>query len=233
VTLIAPGGRQAGRGEVRPDGGYQIAVPDEGIYTLIAMASGHQPFASAVRVDGQPLELDVLLTGASRLTGTVRAARLGEPLTDATLTLTGAVGDVVAATATDERGQYAFDDLVPGAYTLAVSAPSRPPAALGVEVADGRPTVRDVELRSGARAEGVARNTSGSLVPDARVTLLDAGGNVAAVATTGPDGRYAFENLAEGDYTVIATGYPPAASQVRISADEQRSHDVVLTHPGA
>jgi EmrB/QacA subfamily drug resistance transporter len=232
VTLIDPGGRQAGRGEVRPDGGYQIAVPDEGTYTLIAMASGHQPFASAVRVDGQPLELDVLLTGASRLTGTVRAARLGEPLPGATLTLTGAGGDVVAATATDERGQYGIDDLVPGTYTLAVSAPSRPPTALLVEIADGRPTVRDVELRAGARAEGVARNTSGSLVPDARITLLDAGGNVAAVATTGPDGRYAFENLAEGDYTVIATGYPPAASKVRISADDEQSHDVVLAHPG-
>ncbi|HSZ38366.1 MAG TPA: MFS transporter [Trebonia sp.] len=232
VTLIDPGGRQAGRGQVGPDGGYQVVVPEEGTYTLIAMASGHQPFASAVRVDGHPLELDVLLAGASRLTGTVRAAQAGEPLGGVTVTLTGAGGDVVAATATDDRGRYAIDDLVPGTYTLAVSAPFRPPMALPVEIADGRPTVRDLELRAGVRAEGVARNASGVLVPDARVTLLDAGGSVAAVATTGPDGRYAFENLPEGDYTVIATGYPPAASKVRISADDEHAHDVVLSHPG-
>jgi hypothetical protein len=70
-------------------------------------------------------------------------------------------------------------------------------------------------------------------VADARVTLLDSDGNVAAVATTGPDGSYSFENLAEGDYTVIASGYPPAASRLQISSGQPHSHDVQLGHPEA
>jgi hypothetical protein len=65
------------------------------------------------------------------------------------------------------------------------------------------------------------------------VTLLDRDGATLASTTTGADGRYAFENLAEGDYTVIASGYPPAASTLRIEPGRQHSHDVQLGYPGA
>jgi len=89
------------------------------------------------------------------------------------------------------------------------------------------------ELRTGARVEGTARTASGAVVPDARVTLLDPDGNVAGVATTGPDGTYSLENLPEGEYTVIATGYPPAASRLKIAGGDAHSHDVQLGHPEA
>ncbi|HEX6449955.1 MAG TPA: carboxypeptidase regulatory-like domain-containing protein [Trebonia sp.] len=150
VTLIDQAGRQAGIGHSGLDGRYQVPVASEGTYTVIAMASAHEPGASAVRVADEPAELDVHLTG---------------------------------------------------------------------------------ELRSGARLEGTARNTAGAPVPDARVTLLDADGDVAGVATSGQDGGYFFENLPEGEYTVIATGYPPAASRLRVAGSDQHSHDVELGHP--
>jgi hypothetical protein len=118
-------------------------------------------------------------------------------------------------------------------YTLALSAPYYQPTALQVVVADDEETTQDAELRSGARVEGIARTAAGTTVPDARVTLLDTEGNVAAVATTGPDGSYSLENLVEGEYTVIASGYPPAASRLRISSGEPHSHDVQLGHPEA
>jgi EmrB/QacA subfamily drug resistance transporter len=233
VTLIDPTGRQAGRGRTGPDGAYTIPAPGSGTYTLIAMANSHQPYASAVRVAGQPVELDVLLAGASRLTGTVRAAGTGVPLSGATVTLADLRGEVVAAVRTGPSGEYLIEDLAPGRYTLAVSAPACQPAALPVLVADGQETTQDAELRSGARVEGTARAAAGTPVADARVTLLDSDGNVAAVATTGADGSYSFENLAEGDYTVIASGYPPAASRLQISSGQPHSHDVQLGHPEA
>jgi EmrB/QacA subfamily drug resistance transporter len=233
VTLIDPTGRQAGRGRTGPDGAYRIQAPGAGTFTLIAMANSHQPHASAVRIDGQPVELDVLLAGASRLTGTVRTTGTGMPLPGATVTLADLRGEVVAAGRTDDAGRYLIEDLAPGRYTLALSAPSCQPTALLVEVADGQETTQDAELRSGARVEGTARAATGTPVPDARVTLLDSDGNVAGVATTGPDGSYSFENLAEGDYTVIASGYPPAASRLQISSGQPHSHDVQLGHPEA
>jgi hypothetical protein len=233
VTLIDPAGTQAGRDSTGPDGSYRISAPGLGTYTLIAMAGSHWPHASAVHVGGHPVEVDVLLAGASRLTGTVRAAGTGSPLAGVTVTLADLRGEVVVGGNTGESGGYLIEDLAPGRYTLALSAPACQPTALQVVVADGEETRQDAELRAGARVEGAARTAAGTSVPDARVTLLDPGGNVAAVATTGPDGRYSFENLAEGDYTVIATGYPPAASRLRISSAQPHTHDVQLGHPEA
>jgi hypothetical protein len=65
------------------------------------------------------------------------------------------------------------------------------------------------------------------------VTLVGPDGNVAAVATTGADGRYSFENLGEGEFTVIASGYPPAASRLLVTPGQPHSHDVLLGHPEA
>ena len=229
LTLISANGRQAGRVSAGPDGGYQIPVTEPGSYTLIAMADGHQPHAAPVRAGTRPAVADLVLDGSSRLAGTVRSAA-GDPLPDVTLTLTDSRGEVVATTASGATGQYRFQNLVAGAYTLAVSGGSCQPTALAVQVTDGEETSRDVELRTGARIAGAARNDTGATVADARITLLDREGNVSAVATSGPDGSYAFDNVAEGEYTVIAAGYPPAASRLRLEAGQSHTHDVVMGH---
>ena len=230
VTVIDLAGRQVARGGSGDDGWYQVAAPAAGAYTLIAMAPSHQPQASAVHAGDQPVDLDVLLAGASRLAGTVRAAGTGAPLPGATVSLADARGEVVAARSTDEEGQYLVADLAPGRYTLALSAPGCQPAAMPVTVADGDATTQDAALRAGARVHGRARTAAGTPVPDARVMLLDGDGNVAGLATTEVDGSYSFENLPEGDYTVVASGYPPAASRLQITSGEPHSHDVQLSH---
>ena len=51
-----------------------------------------------------------------------------------------------------------------------------------------RETRQDVELAGGAVLRGIVRAPGGRLVEDARVTLLDAGGNVVDSVTTGADG---------------------------------------------
>ena len=230
VTLIDLAGRQVARGGSGDDGRYQVAAPTAGPYTLIAMAPSYQPRASAVQAGEQPVDLDVLLAGASRLAGTVRAAATGAPLPGATVSLADAGGEVVAARSTDEEGRHLVADLAPGRYTLALSAPGCQPAAMPVTVADGDATTQDAALRAGARVHGRARTAAGTPVPDARIMLLDGDGNVAGLAATEVDGSYSFENLPEGDYTVVASGYPPAASRLQITSGEPHSHDVQLSH---
>jgi len=233
VTLIDPSGQQAARGQSGADGEYQVSAPAPGPYTLIAMAAAHQPYASAVRVGTGPVEVDVLLPGASRLAGTVRTAGTGDPLAGATVTLADTRGEVVAARSTDPQGQYLIGDLAPGHYALALSAPGHQPQALPVTVADGEQATQDAELRGGAQLRGTARTAAGTVVPDAQVMLLDRDGNVAGLARTDEGGGYSFENLPEGDYTVVASGYPPAASRLRVSSGEPHAHDVQLGHPEA
>jgi len=44
----------------------------------------------------------------------------------------------------------------------------------------------------------------------------------------GRDGDYAFDDVPEGEYTIIASGYPPAASALRVGDGDQNRHDVEL-----
>ncbi|MFE3739948.1 hypothetical protein, partial [Streptomyces sp. NPDC059134] len=52
-------------------------------------------------------------------------------------------------------------------------------------------------------------------------------------APPGDDGAYAFADLDSGEYTVIATGYPPVAGALTVAGRGIDGHDIELAHPGA
>ncbi|MFF5984919.1 MFS transporter [Streptomyces olindensis] len=231
VTLISLAGRQLGRSVAQADGSYALDAPASGSYVLIASADGFQPQASTVVVNGEPVSYDILLSGTSGLTGLVRAAESGQPVKDAMVIVTDVRGDLLATQATGEQGEFSFAELVPGAVTVAVNAAGYRPRALPVEVGGAGVTRVEIDLDSGARVQGVVRAPHGPLA-DARVTLLDQAGNVVGSATTGTDGAYAFTDLDGGEYTVIATGYPPVATALTVTGRGTDGHDIELAHPG-
>ncbi|MFI7285263.1 MFS transporter [Streptomyces anulatus] len=233
VTLISLGGRQLGRSVARPDGGYTLDAPGSGSYVLIASADGFQPQASTVVVGEEPLAFDILLSGTSGLAGTVKAAESGAPVDGAMVVVTDVRGDVLATGASGPSGEFAFGELIPGSVTVAVNAAGFRPLALPVEIGGQGVTRVEAALRSGALVRGVVRAGSArSPLTDARVTLIDAAGNVVATATTGEDGAYAFTDLDAGEYAVIATGYPPVAGSLTVSGPGVDGHDIELAHPG-
>ncbi|MFJ8110920.1 MFS transporter [Streptomyces sp. NPDC096132] len=231
VTLISPGGRQSGRAVTGPDGAYAVEAPGEGTYVLITAADGHQPQAATVVVGATPVTYDVLLVGSSGLAGVVRSADGGGPVAGAVVIVTDVRGDVPAGVRTDGKGEFTVADLVPGPVTVAVSAPGHRPLALPVEIGSTGLTRVDVELRPGAQVRGTVRG-AGAPVGDARVTLVDAAGNVVASTTTGSDGAYVFSDLDGGQYTVIATGYPPRATGISLAGGDVDDHDIELAHAG-
>jgi EmrB/QacA subfamily drug resistance transporter len=229
LTLINHGGQQVARGTSGQDGGYQLVAPLDGSYVLIASSAGHQPQASTLRVAGDPVTMDVLLTGTARATGMVKAGT--DPVTAATVTLTDPRGEVVGSVATGADGFYLFTDLLGGSYTLVVSAAGFRPYATSLAVPDSGDAVTDVTLSGAARLTGTATGGPDMRpIRDARVTLVDAGGNVVAMTTTDDTGGYTFGDLPEGEYTVIASGYPPVSGHYQIGAGQDGVHDVVLTH---
>ncbi|MDX3337218.1 DHA2 family efflux MFS transporter permease subunit [Streptomyces sp. ME02-6979.5a] len=233
VTLISLGGRQLGRSVARSDGGYTLDAPGSGSYVLIASADGYQPQASTVVVGEEPLAFDILLSGTSGLAGTVRAEGTGAPVDGAMVIVTDVRGDVLATGTSGPTGEFAFGELIPGSVTVAVNAAGFRPLALPVEIGGQGVTRVEAALRSGALVQGVVRAGSArSPLTDARVTLIDAAGNVVATATTGEDGAYAFTDLDTGEYTVIATGYPPVAGSLTVSGTGVDGHDIELAHPG-
>lgn len=231
VTLISLAGRQLGRSVAQADGSYAVDAPGVGSYVLIASADGFQPQASTIVVNDEPLTYDILLSGTSGLSGVVRAADGGTPVKDAMVIVTDVRGDVLATGTTGEQGEFAFAELVPGVVTVAVNAAGHRPRALPVEVGGTGVTRIEVDLDSGSQVQGVVRAPNGPL-SDARVTLVDAAGNVVGTARTGGDGAYAFTDLDGGEYTVIATGYPPVATALTVGGRGVDDHDIELAHPG-
>ncbi|MFJ6081049.1 MFS transporter [Streptomyces sp. NPDC092369] len=229
LTLIDVTGQQIGRGASGEDGRYALSTPGSGAYVLIAAAGGHQPQAVSVTVGERPVELDVVLGGAGRLAGSVVTAD-GTPVREAAVTLTNVHGEVVASTRSGREGGYVITELVAGEYTLAASAPAFRPAALPVSVQASRETRQDIELAGGAVLRGTVRAGGGRPVEDARVTLLDAAGNVVDTLTTGADGTFRFVDLSSGEYTVIAAGYPPVATVLQVAGGGRTERDLQLGH---
>jgi EmrB/QacA subfamily drug resistance transporter len=229
LTLIDVRGRQIGRTITRADGRYELTAPGSGTYVLIASADGRDPQADTVVIGDRPIDVDMVLSGSGGLAGAVRDAD-GAPVRDATVVLTDPQGEIVATGRTGANGAYAFLQAAPGIYTLAVTAAAHRPVAIPVQVGTDQAR-HDVELPAGGRLHGTVRADGRGPLPGARVTLHDAAGNVAGVATTGPDGEYAFADLTGGRYTVTASGYPPVAGAVTLNGQGEDAHDLWLAHP--
>ncbi|MEU9116641.1 MFS transporter [Streptomyces sp. NPDC048483] len=230
VTVIDVGGRQLGRASTAADGGYALSVPGPGTYVLIGSAGSRQPQAATVVVADEPVRFELTLSGSAGLSGEVREEKGDEPVPGALVVATDVRGEVVASGRAGQDGGFAFGELVPGSYTLAVSADSHRPSAIQVEVVSGARNRYEIRLAHGARVHGVIRTADGSPVHDARVTLLDPAGNVVGTSTTGRDGEYVFTDLDGGEFTVIASGYPPAARPLRLEGTGRSEFDIELGH---
>lgn len=229
VTLVDPTGRRRDGGTADGEGRYALSAPDTGPYVLIAAAEGHEPRALAVTAGDGPLELHLVPVGGGRLTGAVLGAG-GRPVPDATVTVTDGTGEVVGSARSGAEGRYTVDDLTAGEYTLAAHAPSCRPAAVPVSVRAGRETRQDIELSAGRLLRGTVRAPGGRPVDEARVTLLDRAGNVAGTTMTTADGLFRFADVAPGDHTVVAAGYPPAATVLKVTEGSCTERDLRLGH---
>ncbi|MFX0578646.1 MFS transporter [Nocardia nepalensis] len=229
LTLIDQRGRQVSRATGDADGGYLIGAPAPGNYVLIASATGHRPEAVSVAVGQRSQLLDLTLTGSGELFGVVRSAGRGTPLSGATVTLTDTHGEVVGAAITADDGAYVCHGVVSGAYTLVAVAEHMRPNATTLVVPDSGLLRHDIDMASMAVLAGFARADGDRAVPDIQITVLDASGDLTATARTDADGRYLVTDLAEGQYTVIARGYPPTSTRVTVAGGEV-THDVRLAY---
>nr|WP_317983959.1 MFS transporter [Nocardia colli] len=226
LTLIDQRGHQVSRSIGGAEGGYRIDAPHPGSFVLIVSASGHQPTAVNVTVGDRPQSKDITMLGSGELSGTVRSADRRAPLAAATVTLTDMRGEVVGAAVTGDDGVYVCHSVVPGVYTLVAVADHMRPFATTLTVPDSGLLRYDVELSPMAMLAGSVW-ADGRAVPDAQVLVLDEADRTVASARTDEIGHYVVPDLPEGEYTVVARGYPPVTSRITVSGGEI-SHDVRL-----
>lgn len=198
-------------GEVR----WQVGLADN-ITSAPAYADGKLVIAA---VNGQL----TMFEAPGTLTGVVRDTD-GAPL--AATVRVPATG--VAVTTDPATGGYTLSHRA-GTYQVEITSYGMRLQTREVTFKSGRTTTLDATLTaSGAGAlSGVVTDAAGNPLAGAKVAL---GGTPLPVAVTGADGRYAFDEVAEGTYplTVTRDGYAPTSAQVTIVAGESRRHDVAL-----
>ncbi|MDJ0342115.1 MFS transporter [Streptomyces sp. H10-C2] len=232
VTLISLQGQQLGKSVTGTDGRYLLDAPGSGSYVLIAAADGHQPQASTVLVGDAPLPYDMVLAGTGGLTGTVVNAVDTATVVEAMVVVTDVRGEVLGTGKTGDGGEFAFPELPGGDYTVSVNAPGFRPTALPVEVTGSGACRVAIALQPGTQVRGIVRaGADRRPLPDAKVVLVDAAGNVAGTTTTGSDGAYAFTDLDAGEYSLVASGYPPLATALTVRGRAAEEFDVELNHP--
>ncbi|WP_436850116.1 MFS transporter [Streptomyces monashensis] len=231
ITLLDTAGHQLARALSREDGSYAVDTAERGSLVLIGSAAGHRPQVVTLSTNNAPVTHDlVLLPSPAGLTGTVRGGDT-EVLPGALVVVTDQHGEVTASAITAMDGGYLVGDLLPGEYTLSVSAPGHRPSAVPATVS-AETTRCDIRLSAAATLRGAVHTQDGRALEDALVTLIDAAGNVVGTRTTSVDGSYSFTDLASEQYTVIATGYPPVAAHVTLEGN-QGGVDISLGHKEA
>ncbi|MFC7647038.1 carboxypeptidase regulatory-like domain-containing protein [Streptosporangium lutulentum] len=228
LTLIDVGGHQIGRAVAQADGAYSLRTPGSGTYVLIASAGEHDPQVATLVVGDKPLNFDLMLTGSGKLTGTVRDVN-GAPVAQAMVIVTDVRGEVVTTGVTGVNGAFAFSGVVAGTYTLAVSA--RPPSRGGAGRGRNRPD--HAGRRTAARRPDPRHDPGQERGRPARRRPGHAARRGGQRRRHGDDrdGReYAFADLTGGQYTVIATGYPPVASTLSLTGQGDDGQDLWLGH---
>ena len=147
---------------------------------------------------------------------------------DVTIQLLDADGNLVAETLTDENGDYEFDGLAPGSYSVVEVQPegfidadeslgSVGGSAVGSATND---RFTNIVLGSGDQAvdydfcEHTPSSLGGNVgantpdggkvgIPDVTIQLFDADGNLVAETLTDENGDYEFTDLAPGDYSIV------------------------------
>lgn len=233
VTLCDLAGDQLDRTAADDGGHYQLVPPSGGTFLVICSSASRQPQATLVALSDRPLRHDVALSGGgATLGGTVAVSGSGAPGGGVVLTLTDVRGTVVAVTRSDADGTFSFADLAEGVHTLTAAASGVSPVAETVQVPGEGHVTHDLTLAGRAQLHGVVRSATASRpVPEALATLVGADGTVVGSAVTDDEGAFHFDDVADGVYTLTASGYAPVASEIEIGAGHAEDVELVLAAP--
>ena len=156
-------------------------------------------------------------------------------LNGVTVQLLDSSNNVVGTATTAGDGNYTFNNLAPGTYTVKVSGlpagvsetydldgvASANQATFSLAAGQNRTDVDFGYRYNGSVGDRVWLDANGNGIQDAgetgingvTVQLLDSSNNVVGTATTAGDGNYTFNNLAPGTYTVRVSGLPAGVSE--------------------
>lgn len=237
-----PRGRFVGAAEVDPEGRFEMVDLTPGRFRLSALAPGFLPETR----DGLELKagegiegLDLTLRRGSVVEGRVLAPD-GSPVAGARVLVLdppdekdlGLAGR--PETFADNEGRYQLGGLTEGDRTVLAEHAGFRSARRQVKVQTGT-TPLDLRLGRGFEVSGRVTGPEGP-VAGANLRLLPQDGTESApTVTSGADGTFRFEAVAEGGYRVETEtkGYASAAREIRVAGSPLTGLEIRLERGGA
>ncbi len=224
VTCTCAGGSTTTDGS----GDYSFGDVAPGTYSMTFTASGFAPvtFSDVVVAPDRDTTEDASLAPGGVIDGNVVDATAGNvPIAGATVTCTCGSG----STSTDNNGNFAFDDVAPGTYSLTFAFNGDVSQTVGgVGVTSGNTTEQDAALVEDGAVDGTVTNAATSApIAGATVTCTCTSGST----LTDSSGDYSFSGVAPGTFTVTVTasGFASASSPVSVDAGAPTAQNFTLT----
>jgi MFS family permease len=228
VTVTRGDGHQVERARVGSDGAYALDGLGHGVYTMIVAASGFQPEAAAVMMNGTGLIRDFVLSGNGVVSGILRASADGPGVAGAAVLATDSAGQVVGRSGTGPDGRFSVVGLPFGQVTITAQVAGHRPLAATAVVTEQEAAIVELVLHAAGLVRGTVSGPDGRILPHAIVTVSGGDGTVVATTTSDTNGGYEVRDLEPGEYTVVTSLFEPAVVQVDLSGDGQLDVDVHL-----
>ncbi len=215
-------------------GAFRIdGLPTGTTCTLVVAADGYlaTPSAPVLLAEAGPAHVTVRLDSGLSFEVRVVESSTGAPIVGARLRVTGTAGVNVAERTTDTAGDASVSGLAAGTFRVKATSRGRGSVASEVSVPRKEPLV--IRLAPGRTLAGKVLLPDGSPAGGATVYVRAVGApDLAAVATSAPDGTFRAEDVADESFSVEAyaggglalagtgSGRPGTEVQVRLAARE-------------
>ncbi|MFS0766942.1 carboxypeptidase regulatory-like domain-containing protein [Peribacillus phoenicis] len=196
-----------------------------GRYTVRASASLYITGSTeAVVKAGETTNVTLLLTmDLASLSGTVTDEKNGKPIPCALISAFNQAVKLNVFGKTDENGKYVITALVPGTYSVRVSAKGYLTETVTVTLEPGENLVLDFQLKPLNISKGVIigkvyDNSTKKPIKGAKVELLTCNGKRITSQKTNQKGIYHYKNLPQGKYILIvrSKGYQKEKKKVNL-----------------
>ena len=168
--------------------------------------------------------------GSCALEGRV-TDRDGRPIAGAQLTLMSLRGERAGEGVSDARGWFAIEAGAAGSYTLVATAPTYRAAARVVQVgsAGGRAELKLFGLGS---LTGMVTSAKDGSPLEADLVLRTPEGAVAMRSRAGADGTFAFPDLLEGSYELVASAQGHSTQRLPVDVERGAARVAAVTLTG-
>ncbi|MGG0853609.1 carboxypeptidase regulatory-like domain-containing protein, partial [Metabacillus fastidiosus] len=221
------------------DGTYTVSNLPPGNYFVTVTAPGFSSSTIPVQVISETTTTvtNIVTPLPVQLTVNVQNNATGEPITGANVTVRHQNGIVITTRVTDQNGQTVFTNLPSGSLIVTADAPSFGIASTTVFANNGDvlSTILNLSPNSGNLTGFVSNIANGNPIPNAVIQLFDFTNTLIQTAVSDQFGRYSFQGISPGVYTVItnATDFGQQSAGAIISSDETSILGFALTpNPG-